>query len=99
MPEKLDFEVFICDCRVPRFDLNDGSCFSYSKRRRVPGMVDPTLPRIGKKFKVVFASLLYWLIVESQKLGGTVLDQFCHRRFKENTEQKSVDHKVLQKLT
>jgi hypothetical protein len=43
---------------------------------------------IGGKFKAICTSLLYWLIVESQKLGGTVLDQFwlqlgeCHWRNK-----------------
>ena len=50
--------------------------------------------KTGGNFKAVSAQLLYWLIVESQKLGGIVLNQFwlqlenCHPLFKQNSELK-----------
>jgi len=55
----------------------------------------PSVKRIqesGKQFKAVTATLLYYLILESQKFGGEVLNQFwyqlgeCDEDLKQNSE-------------
>jgi len=55
----------------------------------------PNVKRIqesGKQFKAVTATLLYYLILESQKFGGEVLNQFwyqlgeCDENLKQNSE-------------
>ena len=50
----------------------------------------------GGKFQAVTLKLLYFLIVESQRFGGQVLDQFwkqlgaCDEKLKENSLSKSL---------
>ena len=50
----------------------------------------------GDKFQVAAPKLLYFLIVESQRLGGEVLDHFwkqlatCHEKLNENSQSKSL---------
>ena len=50
----------------------------------------------GDKFQVTAPKLLYFLIVESQRFGGQVLDHFwkqlgtCDEKLKENSQSKSL---------
>ena len=67
--------------------LKDAESWKWSQAKCIPESGDQST-----KFKAITAQLLYWLIVESQELGGTVLDQFwlqlgeCHLTLKENSE-------------
>jgi hypothetical protein len=50
----------------------------------------------GCKFKAITRKLLYFLIVESQRFGGKVLDQFweqlgaCDEKLHENSQSKVI---------
>jgi hypothetical protein len=50
----------------------------------------------GGKFERITSKFLYYLILESQRFGGGVLNQFwnqlgaCHEKLKENSESKFI---------
>jgi hypothetical protein len=80
--------------------LADAECWQWMVARRIL-----KTKKQGGHYEAIILKLLSWLIKESQRFGGTILDQFwehvreCHLKLKESGVSKLFWSDILVKLT